>query len=188
MEPDTEASGVENLPRALDHAFGVGAVDAVAEQPPAPATVLTLCERRSPIRCCPMGNNDGVPEKVAWVLVRDDRVLVTRSHGRDRFYFPGGHREPGESDSETLVREIDEELQTAINPGSMVHVGTFEIGEGHPEHGPFRMICYTADHRGELIPSREIAQKAWFRYADRHRVSAVDELVFDALHETGRLS
>ncbi|MEH0625081.1 NUDIX domain-containing protein [Streptomyces stelliscabiei] len=135
-----------------------------------------------------MADGDGVPEKVAWVLVRDDQVLVTRSHDRDRFYFPGGHREPGESDGETLVREIDEELQAAIDPSSMVHFGTFEIGEGHPEHGPFRMICYTADHRGELTPSREIAEKAWFRYADRDRVSAVDEMVFDALHEAGRLA
>lgn len=135
-----------------------------------------------------MANGSSMPEKVAWVLVRDDRVLVTRSHGRDRFYLPGGHREPGESDRETLVREIDEELRAAIDPGSMVRFGTFEIGEGHPEHGPFRMICYTADHRGGLIPSREIAEKAWFRYADRHRVSAVDALVFGALHEAGWLS
>lgn len=99
-----------------------------------------------------MANGKGVPEKVAWVLVRDDRVLVTRSHGRDRFYFPGGHREPGESDAETLVREIDEELRTAIDPNSMVHFGTFEIGEGHPEHGPFRMICYTTRADGSPDP------------------------------------
>ncbi|WP_338703280.1 NUDIX domain-containing protein [Streptomyces sp. Q6] len=130
----------------------------------------------------------GVPEKVAWILVRDHRVLVTRSHGRDRFYFPGGHREAGESDRDTLVREIDEELRTAIDPDSMVHFGTFEIGEGHPDHDPFRMICYVADHRGELTPSREIAEKAWFRYADRHRVSAVDGLVLDALHRSGWLA
>lgn len=111
-----------------------------------------------------MANGNGVPEKVAWILVRDDRVLVTRSHGRH------------------------EELQAAIDPDSMVHFGTFEIGEGHPNHGPFRMICYTADHRGELTPSREIAEKAWFRYADRDRVSAVDEMAFEALYEAGRLS
>ncbi|MCQ9184843.1 NUDIX domain-containing protein [Streptomyces sp. IBSBF 2953] len=135
-----------------------------------------------------MARSVGVPEKVAWVLLRDGLVLVTRSHGRDRFYFPGGHREPGESDSETLVREIAEELQAAIDPGSMAHFGTFEVGEGHPEHGPFRMICYTADHRGELTPAREIAEKAWFRYADRNRVSAVDGMVFDALRQAGRLT
>ncbi|WP_046732022.1 NUDIX hydrolase [Streptomyces humi] len=135
-----------------------------------------------------MANDGDVPEKVAWILVRDERVLVTRSHGRDRFYLPGGHREPGESDGETLVREIAEELRAAIDPGSMVHLGTFEIGEGHPDHGPFRMICYTADHRGELIPSREIAEKAWFRCADRDRVSAVDGLALDALREAGLLS
>ncbi|KRD18887.1 MULTISPECIES: NUDIX domain-containing protein [unclassified Streptomyces] len=135
-----------------------------------------------------MANGDGVPEKVAWVLVRGGRVLVTRSHGRDRFYFPGGHRETGESDSETLVREIDEELRAVIDPGSMVHFGTFEIGEGHPEHGPFRMICYSADHRGRLTPAREIAEMAWFRHADRDRVSAVDAMVLDALHVGGQLS
>jgi len=135
-----------------------------------------------------MTSGNGVPEKVAWILVRDGRVLVTRSHGRDRFYLPGGHREPGESDAETLVREIDEELRAAIDPASMVHFGTFEIAEGHPEHDPFRMICYTADHRGALTPSREIAEKAWFRHADRVRVSAVDELAFAALHEAGWLT
>ncbi|MGR6922015.1 NUDIX hydrolase [[Actinomadura] parvosata] len=134
-----------------------------------------------------MANDEAVREKVAWVLVRDHRVLVTRSHGREVFYFPGGMREPGESDSQTLVREIEEELLTAIDAGSMVHVGTFEVPAGHPEHGPFRMICYTAEHDGPLTPSMEVAETAWFGYADRHRVSYVDGLVLEALHEAGLL-
>ncbi|GAA3589644.1 NUDIX domain-containing protein [Nonomuraea rosea] len=134
-----------------------------------------------------MADDDGMREKVAWILLRDQRVLVTRNRGRELFYFPGGKREPGESDDQTLVREIDEELQAAIDAGSMVHFGTFEIPAGHPAHGPFRMICYTAGHRGELIPSQEIEEKAWFRHADRDRVTAVDAMVFDALHERGLL-
>jgi 8-oxo-dGTP pyrophosphatase MutT (NUDIX family) len=131
--------------------------------------------------------SNNVPEKLAWVLVREGQVLVTRNHGRDLFYFPGGHREPGETDAQTLVREIDEELLTAIAPDSMVHFGTYETHQGEPERPIFRMICYTADHRGPLTPSREIAEKAWFRYAQRDRVSLADQLVFDALHAAGEL-
>ncbi|WP_152365235.1 NUDIX hydrolase [Microlunatus speluncae] len=134
-----------------------------------------------------MIDDHGVREKVAWILIRDDQLLVTRVHGRELFYLPGGMREEGESDRQTLVREIDEELQVVIDPDTMRHVHTAEIPPGHPAHGPFRMICYTAAYQGELVPSREIAEKAWLRHADRDRVSVVDALVFDALHEAGRL-
>lgn len=134
-----------------------------------------------------MDLSQSVPEKVAWVLVRDGLVLVTRNRGRDLFYFPGGHRESGETDAETLVREIDEELQAAIDPASMVHFGTYETHADDSEHPNFRMICYFADHHGALTPSREIAEKDWFRYVQRDRVSLADQMVFDALHATGQL-
>ncbi|MCK2216923.1 NUDIX domain-containing protein [Actinomadura sp. ATCC 31491] len=128
-----------------------------------------------------------VREKVAWVLVRDHQVLMTRCHGREVFYFPGGMREPGESDAQTLVREIDEELRTAIDPATMVLFGTFEVPPDRPGRSAFRMICYTAGHQGPLTPAREIAEKAWLGYADRHRVSPVDSLVFQSLYDGGLL-
>ncbi|MCU7826869.1 NUDIX hydrolase [Kitasatospora sp. DSM 101779] len=128
-----------------------------------------------------------VPEKVAWVLVRDGRVLVTRVRGLDVFYFPGGKREPGESDAETLAREIDEELRSRIDTATMVHVGTFETRRDSDGSTEFRMICYTAEHTGPLTASSEIAESDWFGYADRARVSAVDRMVFDLLHAAGRL-
>ncbi|MFC8362911.1 NUDIX domain-containing protein [Streptomyces griseorubiginosus] len=128
-----------------------------------------------------------VPEKVAWVLVRDGRVLVTRNHGVDLFYFPGGKREPGESDAETLVREIEEELRSQVDPATMTHVGTFETLSEHDGRPEFQMICYTAEYAGPLLPSREVAESDWFGYGDRARVSAVDQLVFDALRASGRL-
>ncbi|MFF4780339.1 NUDIX domain-containing protein [Streptomyces griseorubiginosus] len=134
-----------------------------------------------------MRDKDVVPEKVAWVLVRDGRVLVTRNHGVDLFYFPGGKREPGEFDAETLVREIEEELRSQVDPATMTHVGTFETLREHDGRPEFRMICYTAEHAGPLLPSREVAESDWFGYGDRARVSAVDQLVFDALHASGRL-
>lgn len=135
-----------------------------------------------------MRDKDVVPEKVAWVLVRDGRVLVTRNHGVDLFYFPGGKREPGESDAETLAREIDEELRSRVDLATMTHVGTFETRREHDGRPEFRMICYTADYSGPLLPSREVAESDWFGYDDRARVSTVDQMVFDMLRDSGRLT
>ncbi len=55
-------------------------------------------------------------DKVAWLRIEDGRILSTRSHGKDVFYFPGGKREPGESDLDTLTREIAEELTVTVDP------------------------------------------------------------------------
>ncbi|MCX5052441.1 MULTISPECIES: NUDIX hydrolase [unclassified Streptomyces] len=134
-----------------------------------------------------MGKIEVVPEKVAWVLVRDGRVLLTRNRGVDVFYFPGGKRESGESDAETLAREITEELRSRVDTATMVHVGTFETRSNSDGRTEFRMICYTAEYTGPLVASREIAETDWFGYGDRARVSAVDQMVFDALHASGQL-
>ncbi|GIF76001.1 NUDIX hydrolase [Asanoa siamensis] len=127
-------------------------------------------------------------DKVAWIHVASGAILSSRNHGRDVFYLPGGKREPGESDLETLVREIREELSVTIVEGSERHVGTFEAeAHGRPPGTRVTMTCYTADFLGSLRPDNEIAELVWLGYADRSRVSAVDQLVFDHLRGQGRL-
>lgn len=127
-------------------------------------------------------------DKIAWIQVDDGAILSTRSAGRDVYYLPGGKREPGESDVETLVREIREELSVAIVAGSQTHVGTFEAqAHAHPAGTVVRMTCYTADFHGELRADNEIEEVARLTYADRDRVSPVDQLVFDELYRTGLL-
>lgn len=127
-------------------------------------------------------------DKIAWIHLVDGAVLSTRSVGKDVYYLPGGKREPGESDVDTLVREIREELSVDIVSDSATHDGTYEgQAHGHPDGIVVRMTCFTAEHRGELRPSSEIAEIVWLTYADRHRVSPVDQIIFDALHRSARL-
>ena len=127
-------------------------------------------------------------DKIAWIRLEDGAILSSRSRGKDVYYLPGGKREPGESDSDTLVREIREELSVAIVPDTIEHVGTFHAqAHGHSEGTTVRMTCYSADYRGVLQPDNEIEEIVWLTYADRHRVAPVDQIIFDHLHEATRL-
>jgi 8-oxo-dGTP pyrophosphatase MutT (NUDIX family) len=127
-------------------------------------------------------------DKIAWIWLQDGAILSSRSRGNDVYYIPGGKREPGESDIDTLVREIQEELSVVISPDTINHVGTFHAqAHGHPEGTTVRMTCYTADYQGVLQPNSEIEEIVWLTYADRHRVSPVDQIIFDHLHETAHL-
>ncbi|MEU7859470.1 NUDIX domain-containing protein [Nonomuraea sp. NPDC049141] len=128
-------------------------------------------------------------DKIAWVHLENGKILSTRSRGKDVYYIPGGKREPGETDLDTLIREIDEELAVAIIPASATHFGTFQAqAHGHANGVTVQMTCYTADYRGTPTPSSEIEEVTWLTYADRDRVSPVDQLIFDHLHQTGRLT
>jgi 8-oxo-dGTP diphosphatase len=127
-------------------------------------------------------------DTIAWIHLEDGKILSTRSRGKDVYYIPGGKREPGETDVDTLTREIDEELAVAIIPATARHLGTFKAqAHGHADGIVVQMICYTADHHGTPAPSSEIEEIIWLSYRDRDRVAPVDQIIFDHLHQTGRL-
>jgi 8-oxo-dGTP pyrophosphatase MutT (NUDIX family) len=52
---------------------------------------------------------------IAAAIVRDARVLLVRKSSGRTFMLPGGKPEPGESEPETLRREIHEELGCDID-------------------------------------------------------------------------
>ncbi len=121
-------------------------------------------------------------DKIAWLHLHDGRLLSTRSRGKDRYYIPGGKREAGETDAQTLLREIKEELTVDLDPASLEYAGTFEApAHGHPAGVLVRMTCYWARYTGQLQPAAEIAEVVWLRYRQRPEVSAVDQLIFDWL-------
>jgi 8-oxo-dGTP pyrophosphatase MutT (NUDIX family) len=130
-----------------------------------------------------------VIDKIAWLHLVDGRILSTRSRGKEVYYLPGGKREAGESDAETLLREIREELTVAIAEPTIEPAGVFEAqADGKAAGTVVRMTCFTAEYTGTLAASSEIEEIAWLGYADREKVSAVDKIIFDHLHETGQLT
>jgi 8-oxo-dGTP diphosphatase len=124
-------------------------------------------------------------DKLAWLHLQQGQVLSTRSSGKDRYYLPGGKREAGETDAQTLVREIQEELTVVLDPPSLEYAGTFEApAHGHPAGVLVRMTCYWASrYRGCLQAAAEIEEVVWLTYRHRPFVSAVDQLIFDWLRD-----
>jgi hypothetical protein len=74
-------------------------------------------------------------------------------------------------------------------PASARHRGTFEAqAHGHAPGVTVRMTCYTASDEGTLKPDHEIEEMVRLSYADRPRVSPVDQLILDHLRAAGMLS
>jgi len=69
----------------------------------------------------------------AAIIFRGGKLLITRRHAAahqgGRWEFPGGKREPGETDAQCLVREIREELGVAIAVGELFA----ELTHDYPE-------------------------------------------------------
>lgn len=121
-------------------------------------------------------------DKLAWLHLRDGRLLAARSRGKDVYFIPGGKRETGESDEEALVREVREELTVELRPETLRRFGVFEAqAHGRAEGVLVRMTCFTGDYDGEPRAAAEIEELAWLSYADRERVSVVAQLIFDEL-------
>lgn len=128
------------------------------------------------------GTQKAYIDKLAYIYLKDKKILETRSFGKDIWYIPGGKRDEGESDIAALTREVKEELDVDLVLETIKHYGTFEAqAHGKPEGTVVRMTCYEADFVGEFNPTNEVEEMAYFSYADKHRTSPVDQLIFDDL-------
>ncbi len=122
---------------------------------------------------------------VNWVLQKDGRTLSVRTHGRDRFYLPGGKIDAGETPIIALKREIREELGVDLLPETITEIGVFS-GQGHnlPDDTQVHMTCFRADYAGTLEPAREIAEMRWLGQDERHLMAPMGQKITTRLAST----
>ena len=126
-------------------------------------------------------------DKIAFIYIKDGKILSTLSKGKDTYYIPGGKREENETDEQTLIRECKEELTIDIRKETIKYYGTFEAqAHGKAEGILVRMTCYMADFEGELKPDSEIQEMIWLDYSNLNvKISPVDQLIFKDLYDKG---
>ncbi|MBP3708192.1 MAG: NUDIX domain-containing protein [Clostridia bacterium] len=128
-------------------------------------------------------------DKIAFIYLKNGKILSTLSKGKDAYYIPGGKREENETDEETLIRECKEELTIDIKKDTIKYYGTFEAqAHGKAEGILVKMTCYMADFEGKLEASSEIQEIKWLDYNDLDKISPVDKLIFKDLYKKNLLT
>ena len=128
---------------------------------------------------------------VAYIHIVDKRLLLCRAKKHKGFYMPGGKHEEGESDKETLIREVKEEIDVDLIPSSLKYYGTFEAqAYAKPKGVMVRIICYVAEHKGDIKASAEIGELKFFtmsEYLQMEETAPAVLLILKDLKEKGRI-
>ncbi|MGF1768869.1 NUDIX domain-containing protein [Enterovibrio makurazakiensis] len=128
-------------------------------------------------------------DKLAWLTIKDGKLLAVRSKGKTLFYLPGGKREAGETDEQALMREIKEELSVDLVAESLKYVETFTgPADGKAEGVSVQLTCYFADYTGELEADAEIEELAYLGTADEAITSKAAWVALEWLIQQGHIT
>ena len=100
-------------------------------------------------------------DKVGGIIIKNKKVLVVRKKTKENFpefIIPGGKREIGETDVETLQREIQEEVNLKVVKAEYVDeyedIAIFE-------KIPIMVKVYLCEVEGEVNIDNEIKEFCW---------------------------
>ena len=98
-------------------------------------------------------------EKVGLAVLDGERLLVVRKRGGRLFILPGGKPEGAETATQTLVRELDEELGCKVDAPHLL--GTFMDKAAGNDDAVVVVRLYGGSLVGEPVPQAEIEEAAW---------------------------
>jgi len=109
--------------------------------------------------------NSIVVAVTAFVQDEDGRLLMIRRTDNDHYAIPGGGQEVGETLTQTVVREVEEETGVTVEVTGLIgiysdpgHVIAYDDGEVRQEFS----ICFCAQPvAGELRTSSESKEVLW---------------------------
>jgi len=158
-----------------------------------PAAITNMASRtlpRLPYRCgAPILNRvSGSVIGCVGAVIKDDQgrlLLIKRGHepGAGLWSLPGGRVEPGETDDQALVREMQEETGLAVEPGPLA--GTLQRPGQDGDVLDIRDYAATVTG-GTLRPGDDAAEARWVTASELRALPTTEGLV-EALTSWGVL-
>jgi 8-oxo-dGTP diphosphatase len=100
--------------------------------------------------------------KSGGIIIRDRKLLVERSFGKEFFIAPGGSIEEGETSRQALVRELQEEFMVDVAEDNLEEFGTFYASAAGQEAKVVRMDVFRVKNwNGEPQPNSEVEEIRW---------------------------
>lgn len=114
--------------------------------------------------------------KSAGIIVRDRKLLVERSKGKQFFIAPGGSIESGETAKRALVRELMEEFQIKVREEDLMPFGTFRAAAAGQEDKVVEMEVFKVGRwQGEPTPDNEVEEIAWVDSTTKLKLGSIFE-------------
>lgn len=100
--------------------------------------------------------------KSAGIIIHDKKLLVARTKDKEFFIAPGGRRQPGENDKQTIIRELAEELRVVVCPEDLEEFGRFSAdAANHPGTQVHMVVFMVKSWQGVPTPDNEIEELRW---------------------------
>lgn len=97
------------------------------------------------------------------LVINQDKILLAYSKNKQAWYLPGGKIDPGETPVQSLVREIEEELQVVLSASELrfcFHISAPAFGEAG--HIIMEQDCFLGPVSAQYKASSEVGAIRFF--------------------------
>lgn len=111
---------------------------------------------------------------VCLVEETEDQILLVQVRHREKYYFPGGKIDEGETLLEAIQREIEEELKLHFSQDDFTYIGKV-IGEAYPQPNTLTELngfkVNQSINWNDVQIDNEVTDIRWFNKSDTQYIA-----------------